>query len=66
VKYVSHKNILLLSKWREKYPDCIQYDSPKNDRYTKMSLEAMGGEGSNKEKENKIIRNIAREVVIEK
>jgi hypothetical protein len=66
VKYISHKNILLLSKWREKYPDCILYNSPKNDIYTTMSLEAMGGDGNNEEKERKIIKNIAREVIIQK
>jgi hypothetical protein len=66
VKYISHKNILLLSKWREKYPDCMLYNSPKNDKYNQMHLEAMGGDGNNTEKENKIIKNIAKEVIIEK
>jgi hypothetical protein len=67
VKYISHKNILLLPQWREKYPDCIEYDSPKNDFYSKMRIEAMGGDGSTDEiKMSKIIRNIAKEVVIEK
>jgi len=66
VKYISHKNILLLSKWKEKYPDCLLYNSPKNDVYTTICFEAMGGDGNNEEKEKKIIKNIAKEVVIQK
>jgi hypothetical protein len=67
IKYISHKNILLLPDWREKYPDCIEYDSPKNDFYAKMRIEAMGGDGSTDEiKMNKIIKNIAKEVIIQK
>jgi len=67
IKYISHKNILLLSKWREKYPDSQLSDSPQSDKYHHMVMEAMGGDGNNNlEKMNKIIRNIAKEVVIEK
>jgi len=67
IKYISHKNILLLSKWREKYPDSQCSDSPQSDKYHHMVVEAMGGEGStDMEKMNKIIRNIAKEVIIEK
>jgi hypothetical protein len=67
VKYIAYKNIRLLPQWREKYPDCMLYDSPKNDIYTKMHIEAMGGDGSTDSiKMNKIIKNIAKEVIIEK
>ena len=67
IKYISHKNILLLSKWREKYPDSQCSDSPQSDKYHHMVMEAMGGDGNDTiGKENKIIRNIAREVMIEK
>jgi hypothetical protein len=67
VKYIAYKNILLLSKWKEKYPECMQYNSPKNDVYNQINIEAMGGDGStDAEKMNKIIRNIAKEVIIEK
>jgi hypothetical protein len=67
IKYISHKNILLLSKWREKYPESQLSDSPQSDKYHHMVMEAMGGEGSSDiEKMNKIIRNIAKEVIIEK
>ena len=67
IKYISHKNTKLLPLWKEQNPDCKNYDSSKSDKYNYMVIEAMGGMGENYlEKENKIIRNIAKEVVIEK
>jgi hypothetical protein len=57
----------LLKQFREKHPDCGKSDSKYSDQYNKMVVEAMGGKGDNDaEKENKIIKNIAKEVVIEK
>jgi hypothetical protein len=67
IKYISHKNTKLLPLWKEKNPDCQNYYSSKSDKYNYMVIEAMGGMGENYlEKENKIIHNIAKEVVIEK
>jgi hypothetical protein len=67
VKYISHKNTKLLPLWKEKNPDCQNYYSSKSDKYNYMVIEAMGGMGENyAEKEDKIIRNIAKEVIIEK
>ena len=67
VKYIAFKNTKLLPLWKQKYPECMQYNSPKNDIYNQLSIEAMGGDGSTDAiKMNKIIKNIAREVVIEK
>ena len=67
VKYISHKNTMLLPLWREKNPDCKHYESSKNDKYNYLVIEAMGGMGNNyAEKEDKIIHNIAKEVLIEK
>jgi hypothetical protein len=37
------------------------------DHYSKLVIEAMGGQGNNDaEKEDKIIKNIAKEIVIDK
>jgi hypothetical protein len=67
IKYISHKNTKLLPLWKEKNPDWQNYDSSKSDKYNYMVIEAMGGIGENyTEKEDKIIRMIAKEVVIEK
>ena len=67
IKYIAHKNSKLIPKFREKYPDCNKGNSKKSDQYNKLVIEAMGGSGDNDlEKENKIIKKIAKEVIIEK
>jgi len=67
IKYISHKNTKLLPLWKEKNPDCQNYNSSKSDKYNYLVIEAMGGMGENyTEKEDKIIKMIAKEVVIEK
>ena len=67
VKYIAYKNTKLLPLWKEKNPDCQNYESSKSDKYNYMLIEAMGGMGETEsEKINKIIKQIAKEVVIEK
>lgn len=67
IKRVAHKNTKLLKQFREKHPDCGTSESKYSDQYNKLIIEAMGGRGDNDaEKEDKIIKNIAKEVVIEK
>jgi hypothetical protein len=67
IKYIAHKNIRALPQWRDKYPDCVYSDSKKSDQYNHIVLEAMGGSGDNdEEKASKIIKKIAKEVVIDK
>jgi len=67
IKYIAHKNTKLLPEFKAKYPDCIYSDSRKSDQYNKLIIESMGGNGDNDtEKENKIIRKIAKEVIIDK
>jgi hypothetical protein len=67
INKVSHKNIKLITEYREKYPECRKSESNLSDRYNKMIIEAMGGPGdNNKEKEEKIIKNISKYTTIEK
>jgi hypothetical protein len=67
IRNVATKNIKLLAKFREKYPDYNNSRLKISDKYDKMALEAMGGDGDNdKEKEQKIIHNISKCVVIDK
>ena len=67
IKYIAHKNTKLLPKFKEKYPDCGKSESKYSEQYSKLIVEAMGGRGDNEtEKENRIIRNIAKEVTIDK
>ena len=67
IKRVAHKNTQMLSEFRNKNPDCLKSASKVSDKYNKLVFEAMGGKGDNdSEKEDKIIKNIVKEVIIEK
>lgn len=67
IKRVANKNITLLPKFREKYPDYSNSSSKISDKYDHIVIEAMGGAGDNDtEKEDKIIRNISKCVIIDK
>jgi hypothetical protein len=57
----------MLSEFRTKNPDCLKSTSKVSDKYNKLVYEALGGKGDNdSEKEDKIIKNIAKKVVIDK
>jgi hypothetical protein len=67
IRAIAHKNICMLKAFREKYPDCEEYDSKKSSQYNKLVIEAMGGKGDNDyEKDTKIIKKIAKAVGIDK
>ena len=67
IRMIAHKNICMLKEFREKYPDCEEYDSKKNSQYNKIVYEAMGGKGDDDyDKDTKIIKKIAKNVTIDK
>ena len=67
IKYIAHKNVKMIPAFREKYPDCIYSDSRKSDQYNRLIIEAMGGDGNDEDgKSNKIIKKIAKEILIDK
>jgi len=67
IKRVASKNQRLITKFKEEHPDCVKYHSKYSDQYNKLIVESMGGSGDNDiEKEEKIIRNISKNVVVDK
>jgi hypothetical protein len=67
VNNIANKNIRTLSEFKKKYPDCCKYESKYSDYYSKLIIEAMGGPGgTNAEKNEKIIKKITKEVIIDK
>jgi len=67
IKKVTDKNMRLIPKYREKYPDCNKSISRHSDQYNKIIVESMGGSGDNDhEKASKIIKNITKQVLVEK
>ena len=67
IKHIAQKNSKMIPEFKSKYPDCVYSDSAKSDQYNKLIIEAMGGKGDNdSEKENKIIKKLAKELLIYK
>jgi hypothetical protein len=67
VRKVTCKNQNLIPTFKEKHPDCNTYHSKFSDQYNKIIIESMGGKGDNDyEKEEKIIKNISKQVIIDK
>jgi hypothetical protein len=67
IKHIAKKNSKQIFDFKNKYPDCNKSHSKHSDKYNKLIIESMGGKGDNdQEKENKIIHNIAKEVIVDK
>ena len=68
IKDVSKKNVQQIFEWQKKYPEYKDPDSRQSDRYMEMICNTMNA--SSKEEQdknmNKIIKNITKEVVIDK
>jgi hypothetical protein len=68
IKYIAAKNFKQINEWREKNPESDDYDSKKHMDYHQIVIHSMGG--ATKEEDdnnyNKIIRNVAKEVIIDK
>jgi hypothetical protein len=68
VKAVGHKNFKNLREWQEKNPSFCQFNSKTNDMFNQILVNSMSGSTEEEQKANyeKIMKNIAREVVIDK
>lgn len=68
IKNIANKNIQQIQEWRNKYPDCTDSESKKNNMYLKIVSNSMNGltEEEGRRNINKIISNIAKEIVIQK
>jgi hypothetical protein len=66
IKTVSFKNMKMANIWSDTYPESKKSDSHLNDKYMKLIKQSTGGSGEITDNENKIIRRIAKEIVIEK
>jgi len=67
IKKVADKNARMLPKFKESYPDYNKSSSIVSDQYNKILVESMGGFGDDDyEKEEKIIKRVSKEVIVEK
>jgi len=63
VRGVNKKNYQLLTTWKETHPKCMDSKSNQSDEYMKIMSKVMDGDEENI---NKVIKKVAKEVVIEK
>ena len=66
IKTISFRNMKLAALWSDTYPESKDCDSYVNERYMKLIKESTGGSGEIIDNENKIIRRIAKEIIIDK
>jgi hypothetical protein len=66
IKYVANKNFQLIPEWKKKYPDCVYSDSKSSDQYNRLLIESVGGKLDSEINETRIIKKIAKEVLIDK
>jgi hypothetical protein len=68
IKVIANENIKNISEWRKLNPDCTDSDSKKNNLYLKIVSNAMSGSSAEETNKNinKIISNVAKEVIIDK
>ena len=68
IKNIANKNIKNLPEWTQKNPEFMDPESKQNDKYIKIVSESMPGSTKEESCKNhdKIIKNIVKEVVIDK
>ena len=67
VRRVTCKNQNLIPKFKELHPEYNKASSKVSDQYNKIIVESMGGSGDNEyEKEEKIIKNISKNIIVDK
>ena len=67
VTKVANKNITMISEFQKLHPEWKKCSSKYADQHNKIVIESMGGKGDNEyEKQEKIIKKIAKEVFVEK
>ena len=66
IKHVTYKNSSMLVPWSKKYPACMNNQHHLNDVYIQLMSQSMGGKESFVESENKIMKKIAKAVLIDK
>ena len=67
IKQVANRNIKKISEWRQKYPDCTDSESRKNDLYLKIVSNSMSGLTTEEQIKNyeKIVSKVVKEAVID-
>jgi len=68
LKKIARKNLKMLPAWQEQNPDFRYLDTRENNEFIQISLNSLGPESTEEQErqEDKIIKNVLREVVLDK
>jgi hypothetical protein len=68
VKIVATKNLQQMQEWQKIHPECAVNNTQQNEDFMNIMLAALGGQTEEEDDKNreKILRNIAKEVLIDK
>ena len=68
IKHIAHKNVQQISDWQQENPQYSDPESSANEEYMKIVNQSMGGftEQEDETNYNRIIKNVAKEVIIQK
>jgi hypothetical protein len=67
IKHIAHKNAKLIGEFKVKHPDYCKSAAKISTQYNTMVIEAMGGIDCNDaSNENKIIKRISKEIMVDK
>ena len=67
-KQIEYKNIKQIPEWQDNNPDCLDSETKKHQEYQYIINKSMGGitDDENEYNYNKIIKNVSKEVFIDK
>ena len=68
IKYVAHKNVKQITEWKQVYPEYQDPRSKKNEQFMVIMNKSCGGANEEEDDKNygKIIKNVAKQVLIDK
>ena len=68
IKHIAHKNVLKIPEWQQENPEYKNAESTVSEEYMQIVSQSMGGftDEEDDDNMNKIIKNVSKEVVIDK
>ena len=63
---IENKNIKMIPKWQEENPECRIMDTRQADELMEISINALGGNEEKEKSAKKIVKNVLKEVMIDK
>ena len=66
IRDIENKNIRMIPKWQEENPESRIMDTRQADEFMEISINALGGKEEKEKSEKKIVKNVLKEVMINK